>query len=221
VNPVKGIGGDRGNLAARAAGICVLALLALVAFGTASASATKLCKAAETPECLVAKTYGIGTKFQLDVVNESSVRFVLSSGDLTCKESKFELLLAEAGTPLKTKISSMVFSSCVQGKTTCAVETRNQPLLANIYKFSELAYYGRVDFVPREGANPSWKLSCTGGLDCIYGSKAIEGAVISGLTPLFKIEEKPLELEQGAGCPKETKIVVGYDFDVSPIYVTG
>jgi hypothetical protein len=202
-----------------AIGVAVFALVALR--GPQSALATSLCKAAENPDCLAAKTYGIGTKFDLKAYKPNPVRFEATGVfDVICTETSAQLTLTEAGTPLFSQIKNMVFSGCADGEKTCTVTTRNEPLLSDIYKYSESAFWGRVSLVPREGAHPSWKLVCTGGINCVYGhSEEVSATLESGNSPVLRFYGKPLELEQGT-CPKTAEVTAVYLFETSPIYVT-
>jgi hypothetical protein len=202
--------------------LSLVCLTGVLVFGTESASAVDLCKAPENPNCLSTKKYTIGTQFELEAKNTGSILFkVVGVSEIACTGSSFRLKLTVAGIPLQSEITNMVFSGCKEGKTSCTVETRNQPLLADIYKYNAVSYAGKVVLVPRMGANPSWKLTCTGGIDCIYGdSEEIVGMLDDGAAPLFEIIEKKLELEQGAPCPGEAEIFVAYKFKTGPIYVT-
>jgi hypothetical protein len=203
-----------------ALGTALAFLFLLLALGSTPASATSLCKAPENPECLLAKTYSIGTKFELTTSTPAWFA-VTGVTEVTCSATSARLTLTEASTPLFSEITNMVFSGCEDSEARpCTVKTRNQPLLSDIYKYSESGYWGKVLLVPREGANPSWELLCTGGINCIYGhSEAIEALLRSGTTPVFEIFRKPLELEQGT-CPSTAEIDVVYVFETSPIYVT-
>lgn len=215
---------EGGNaFSARAAlGAALASLFVLLALGSAPASATSLCKAPENPECLPAKTYVITTNFTLNAFKPNPASFVVPGvTQVVCAETSARLKLMEAGTPLHSQITEMAFSSCKDSESKpCTVETRNEPLRSDIYKEGVGSWWGRVLLVPREGANPSWKLICTGGINCIYGhSELVEAVLKSGLAPALEIWRKTLELEQGS-CPSTAEMTALYLFETSPIYVT-
>jgi hypothetical protein len=192
-------------------GLSAAAALAVAAFaGTGLASATVLCKANESPECLTAKQYKFGEIIKL----EAKFEVVFKEGEFVqkCKKSALEFKIF-AGTPLPIEVKNLTFTECSGG---CTVTARNLPYEGDITATEK--GWGILRLLQKEGANPSIKVTCFGS-SCIYGEEKIENTILPGEPASLLTSSEPLLWEQGPSCATELIWSGSYKFVQSPLFV--
>jgi hypothetical protein len=170
----------------RTAGLAALfAFLALAAFGSATASATRLCST-EAEICPEAKRWGPTIPLTGEV--SAPLQIVTGNGNMNCKKSKIEGEIVNfggiSGVSVAAEIASISFAECSLGGTACTTAT-------------DLGAPYAVEFIWKSLLNgtmkisPGWEFICGAKLNCIYSAPntklTVTGAVAaevgaSGLT---------------------------------------
>ena len=154
-------------------GLCLLAALAVMAFGGAgTASATKLCSVNTSP-CPAGNTYGKGTAIKAQLV--AGTTSTMNSGfvNISCTESTISgKTTSEGGAGAVTgSISSVTWKGCTSGLGACTASALNTPWAA------EVTGSGGNGTMSISG--PGGKFTC-GGVTCEYGASKASVSVTGG-----------------------------------------
>jgi len=154
-------------------GLCLLALMAAMAFvGAGTASATKLCSVNTSP-CPAGNTYGKGTAIKAQLVPGGTS--TMSSGfvNITCTESTITgKTTSEGGAGAVTgSISSVTWKNCTSGLGACTASALNTPWPA------EVSGSGGSGTMTISGAGG--KFTC-GGTTCEYSTSKSSVSVSGG-----------------------------------------
>ena len=115
------------------AAVAVLATVALLGVGTASA--TQLCKTAEDP-CEVENLYAEGTTVE---ASTKEAVFETSLTNITCASEAKGETTAAAGSPLPLILNAVTFTSCKGKASSCTVKALEPPFYAQIETTGENA----------------------------------------------------------------------------------
>jgi hypothetical protein len=139
-------------------------LVALAAFGSATASATRLCsmKAEICPE---AKRWGP----TIPLTGEVSAPFqvVTGNGNMNCKKSKIEGEIVNfgggSGVSVAAEIKRLTFAECTLGATPCTTAT-------DLVAPYAVDFAWKAEFNGTMKISPGWEFICGTKLNCIYSA---------------------------------------------------
>jgi hypothetical protein len=178
-------------------------LVAMVAMDVPGASATELCKAAET-ECASENLELEGTAV---TAKASKPEIVTSLLTVTCASSTLEgKTTADVGVPLK--ITAETFTECKTGETKCTVSALHLPYYGELeYTGTNAGTLGITDW--GEG-NPGASVECGGSIKCNLTAKELALSAKGGSPAKLEATKDALTVESGSVCPKTASLTAGY-----------
>jgi RHS repeat-associated protein len=200
---------------ARAACVVLLGtLIAVAVFGTANAGATTLCSANASP-CLGTE-YQAGTTIEAALVSGTSSTMLSNLGNVVCTSSTMAGKTTTSGGEGKAvegTVTSLTFSGCKLGETSCTVTAVNLPYAASATAPETLS------LEDEEGVGASVK--CSFFVNCTFTTKNAKFQVVGG-NPA-KAKANGIEMERkGTLCPSTSLFDAEYEIQTpKPLFLVG
>lgn len=195
-------------------GLClagVMAAMALLGAGTASAS--KLCSENKSP-CPAGSTIKSGTALKAQLVPGTKSVFVAGL-TVECSESTIEGKTTSeggAGVAVKGEITSVVWSSCKSGSTSCTASALGTPWTTEVT--------GSGGSGTMTVSKAAGKFNC-GGLICEYEASTLSTAATGGNPAVIKAEKASFKKKGGSFlCPGTSTWTSEYEITTpKPLFV--
>jgi len=192
-------------------GLAVVAVFALMAtVGAASASAGATLCSTNTSPC-TGTQYGSGTKVTGQLAAGFDATLTTSIGNVTCLKSTVGGVLNNVEG--HGEITSLTFTECKLGTTSCTVSAVNLPYTATAISTAATLGQGNGDLTisaKAGGGTPGASVVCGSFINCTFSNGDIILKVIGGNPAILHAES--VELSRSGGiCPSTSKWDATYE----------